>query len=75
MIKGFAEKLSNKWHKPYSEVMGWVRARLSFAHLVCDRPMCPGFENEMEEWFWHGGWSRPVYDHTYEQNLNPQLIV
>ena len=38
MIKRFAEKLSNKWHKPHSEVMGWVRARLSNAILhVTDR--------------------------------------
>ena len=33
VIKRFADKLSIKWHKSYSEVMGWVHARLSFAIL------------------------------------------
>ena len=32
-VKRMAEKLSLKWSKPYSEVMGWVRASLSFVVL------------------------------------------
>jgi len=28
-----ADRLSSKWEKPYSGVMGWVHAKLSFAIL------------------------------------------
>ena len=33
VIRPFADRLSTKWGKPYGKVMGWVRARLSFAIL------------------------------------------
>ena len=29
----FADRLSTRWSKPYSEVMGWLQTRLSFAIL------------------------------------------
>ena len=32
-LKRLAEKLTMRWQKPYSEVMGWVQARMSFATL------------------------------------------
>ena len=32
-LQRFADKLSRKWDKPYAEVMGWMRTRLSFAIL------------------------------------------
>jgi len=34
-----ADRLSSKWERPYSFVMGWVQARLSFAVLydLCER--------------------------------------
>ena len=32
-LQRLADKLSRKWDKPYAEVMGWMRTRLSFAIL------------------------------------------
>ena len=32
-LQRFADKLSRKWDKPYAEIMGWMRTRLSFAIL------------------------------------------
>ena len=32
-IKRLGEGLANKWDKSYSNVVGWIRARLSFAIL------------------------------------------
>ena len=32
-IKRLAERLAEKWEKPYSRVMAWTRTRLSFAVL------------------------------------------
>ena len=32
-MKWVAKKLAMKWQKPYSEVIGWVQARMSFAIL------------------------------------------
>ena len=32
-MKRVAEKLAIKWQRSYSEVMGWVQARMSFAIL------------------------------------------
>ena len=31
LLKRFADKLSQKWKKPYSQIMGWVRATMSFS--------------------------------------------
>ena len=33
VLQRFADKLSLNWRKPYSEVMGWIQTRLSFAIL------------------------------------------
>lgn len=30
-VQGFADRLSTKWSKPYSKVMGWMQIKLSFA--------------------------------------------
>ena len=30
LLKRFADKLSKKWKKPYSQIMGWVQATISF---------------------------------------------
>ena len=30
-LRRLAEKLSSRWEKSYGEVLGWIRARLSFA--------------------------------------------
>ena len=30
-LRRFAEKLSAGWEKSYGEVLGWIKARLSFA--------------------------------------------
>jgi len=32
-LRRLADRLSSKWDRPYSSVMGWVQARLSFAVL------------------------------------------
>ena len=32
-VQRFADRLSTRWSKPYSEVMGWLQTRLSFAIL------------------------------------------
>ena len=32
-VQRFADRLSTKWSKPYSEVMVWLQTRLSFAIL------------------------------------------
>ena len=32
-LKRASENLSSKWRKSYSEIMGWVRTRMSFAIL------------------------------------------
>ncbi len=32
-VKRIGQSLSVKWEKSYSQVMGWIRARLSFAIL------------------------------------------
>ena len=40
-LRRLADQLSSKWEKPYSSVMGWVQARLSFtilrATMICVR--------------------------------------
>ena len=33
MVQRLADRLSTRWSKPYSEVMGWLQTRLSFAIL------------------------------------------
>ena len=33
-LKLIGERLASKWDQSYSVVMGWIRARLSFARLV-----------------------------------------
>ena len=33
VLKHFADRLATKWSRPYPEVMGWVKTRLSFATL------------------------------------------
>ena len=66
VIKRFADKLSIKWHKSYSGVMGWVHAHLSFAILrATNRCICG---SRVEEWFWYGRWGRPGYDHALDLN-------
>jgi len=30
MVQRLADRLSTRWSKPYSEVMGWLQTRLSF---------------------------------------------
>ena len=32
-VKRIGQSLSTKWEKSYSQVIGWIRARLSFAIL------------------------------------------
>ena len=39
-IKHFAQKLAHKWDKSNSEVLGWMRARLSFAILRATNLLC-----------------------------------
>ena len=39
VLKRFADKLSKKWSKPYSEVMGWLQTCLSFA-ILCAINRC-----------------------------------
>ena len=31
LLKKFADKLSQKWKKPYSQVTGWIQATMSFS--------------------------------------------
>ena len=44
-------------------------------HLVGDKPMCAGFQSEVEEWFWHGGWGKPGHDHALEWNWTHAGVV
>ena len=45
ILNRLADRLSSKWEKPYSLVMGWVHARLSFAGY---HDPCTWIKNEME---------------------------
>ena len=42
--------------------MGWVQPVIR--HFVGNEPVHVWFQSEMEEWFWHRGWSRPGHDHN-----------
>ena len=42
-IAGFADRLSTKWSKPYSEVIVWLQTRLS---LDSNKPMCAWIKTE-----------------------------
>jgi len=55
-VQRFADRLSTRWSKPYSEVMGWLKTRLSFATGV-------RVKGEVEEWCWHGQWGRSCYEY------------
>ena len=39
VLKHFSNKLSNKWSKPYSEVMGWLQTCLCLA-ILCATNRC-----------------------------------
>ena len=57
-IKHLAQKLAHKWEKSNSEVLGWMRARLSFAILratnLCLRGSAPN-EGVLLEWMMEQG--------------------
>ena len=52
-MKQVAGKLAIKWQRSYSEVMGWVQARMSFA-ILSHKSMRSRIKSEMEKWAWQG---------------------
>ena len=57
-VQRFADRLSTKWSKPYSEVMGWLQTRLSFAIFRATNQYVRGsrlkwIKTEVEEWYQH----------------------
>ena len=68
MIKRFADKLSIKWHKSYSEVMGWVHAHLSFAILRATNWCIRGSRVMWGSGFGIYDGAGLAYDHALDQN-------
>eukprot|EP00731_Ephydatia_muelleri_P023669 Em0015g1252a len=51
LIKHLAQKLAHKWEKSNSEVLGWMRARLSFAILRATNLCLRGSRNKWRSAF------------------------
>ena len=60
-VQRFADRLSNKWSKPYSEVMGWLQTRPSFAILRATNQCVCGLRSGGVVSAWRWGRPRPDY--------------
>ena len=56
-IKHLAQELAHKWEKSNSEVLGWIRARLSFAIVRVTNLCLRAGMHQMEECNRNGRWS------------------
>ena len=61
-------QLSNKWGKPYGEVLGWVQNRLLFAILRATNYCVRGSRMKWRSKEWHGGWGRSGFDDALVRN-------